>query len=185
MKIQSYILNAAFIFLSTFTSCIDTNEEYEIPELEEVTTDSIEWLKLEESQKIGDYFILNEEVYCGEVAYNTFPLDGVDINSFEVLSNTKYAKDKNKVYYPLLTVCVDGENWGNCHAVEYIMDGTDPNSFEFLDKDYTKDKNHIYWRGKIVKEADPATFHMVIKEFDTTALDSRNSFSNGRITQDY
>lgn len=174
--------------VGVLSACVE--QTYEMPILEDLTSDSIYWLKLEESEKSGDYFILDEEVYCGEVAHNSYPLKKIDFESFEVLSGTDYAKDKNHVLYPLQTICVDGRNWGNCHCTEYIIEGADPLTFEYIGDGFAKDKknvysggvkiknaisnefenlgegyardlSHVYFRSKILNEVDPNSFEVL------------------------
>ena len=41
------------------------------------------------------------------------------------------------------------------------MPDSDPDSFIILTNEYSKDKNHVYFREKLIKNADPATFILV------------------------
>ncbi len=151
---------------------------YEIPVLEDLSSDSIYWLKLEESEKSGDYFVLDNEVYCGEVAHNSYPLKKVDFESFKVLSGTKYAKDKNHVLYPLQTICIDGSNWGNCHCTEYIIKDADPVTFEYVGDEYALDIKNVYFRGVRIHNS-------IFKEFENLtqgyARDSTHIYFRGKI----
>jgi hypothetical protein len=58
--------------------CTGKKVEYKVPIMEDLSSDSLYWLKLEESQKNSDYFALDGEIYCGEVAYNMYPLKKVN-----------------------------------------------------------------------------------------------------------
>jgi hypothetical protein len=69
----------------------------------------------------------------------------VDNASFTILTDVRYAKDKNKVF-------IQGSEIKNA----------DPNTFEMLLKDeYSKDKNHVYLGNSIVISADPFTFKIL------------------------
>ena len=165
------------VFISILHGCSEQSEEYEIPKLEEVSSDSLVWIPLMESQKNGNYFILEGQVYCGEVAYNSYPLEEINTESFEVLSGTEYARDKNHVLYPLTNICVDGKNWGNCHCVEYIIEGADPKSFEYAGDEYSLDKTSTYFRGIRIKELSPAEFELLGDDY---ARDSSQLFFRGK-----
>lgn len=198
-----------FLLILLSFSCGGGMNNYVRPELEDLTSDSIYWMKLNEGQLSGEYFFHKGEVYCGEVMYNSYPMKGVDTETFEVLNGTDYARDKNKVFYPLMSICVDGQNWGNCHAVEYVVNGADAASFnsvgdgygvdkhsvyhrgeimlgvhsdefENLSQGYARDSNHVYCFGKVLEEADRETF--VVLEFGR-AEDSLNSYDHGRLQE--
>lgn len=58
-------------------------------------------------------------------------LSEADADTFQLLPDRDFGRDKNRVYY-LATL--------NPFAIE----GADPDSFEVLDRGYLKDKNHVY-----------------------------------------
>lgn len=66
----------------------------------------------------------------------------IDKNTFSVLDNKNYARDKNKVFY---------QN-------EIIIDA-DPNSFEVINNDgYSKDSNYVFFYSTKIIGANPKTF---------------------------
>ena len=71
----------------------------------------------------------------------------LDADSFEVLSE-EYSKDKNMVYYKWIS---PGKFW----VVE--MPDADPGSFELLDMNLARDRNHVWTMDTPVSGADPAT----------------------------
>jgi len=67
---------------------------------------------------------------------------GADEETFKVLNNREYAKDKNNAYY-------EGR----------IIAGADGGTFDLLKGGpYAKDKNHVYLLDTIVINADPNSF---------------------------
>lgn len=70
-------------------------------------------------------------------------IEGADADSFTVLSNSYYSKDKNGVYY---LRCMRG----GCSAEK--LKNADPNSFEVFKEDavYAMDKNNMYLGGEIL-----------------------------------
>lgn len=83
--------------------------------------------------------------YCGQDC--TFELlSQADPNTFEVIGQSRYAKDKNFVYYVGL-----GK-----------IDGANPKTFVAMtDSEYAKDNNHVYYVGNLIKSADAKTFEIV------------------------
>lgn len=85
-----------------------------------------------------------------------------DINTFENIGFYNYAKDKNNVYYFIS---------GN---IKVLLD-TDQETFEVLNdwnlnfhqetSVYAKDKNHIYFRGDILNDANPKYFRVLNREY--------------------
>lgn len=68
----------------------------------------------------------------------------VDNESFVVLENETYAKDRNNVY-------LKGGQIKNA----------DPKTFEIVDHGYSKDKNYVYIDYYKIYKADPKTFELV------------------------
>ncbi len=69
-------------------------------------------------------------------------IESIDNESFQVLSNADYGKDKNNVYY-------QGR----------IIKGSDPNTFEVINKDgYSKDKNSVFITNYALIAANPNSF---------------------------
>lgn len=117
-----------------------------------------EWVKLHKSHKINGYLRVDDKIYGGDfgisdIKYAT-PLKDVDPESFEVCKNSDYARDKNHVYYPIWVKCYDGETWGICEYVEYIVKGASPKSFKYIGKEYGVDGYTMYYRGEKTKWND-------------------------------
>lgn len=103
-----------------------------------------------------------------------------DPKTFEVFSIDEWAKDKNSIYhkvsksevYNLKSFTPINENWGKDNKYYYWktkrLDSLDYESAEIVNtyfrneqgkiSYYIKDKNHVYFKNKIVNEANPKTF---------------------------
>ena len=68
-------------------------------------------------------------------------IDEHDFDTFEILDNEKYAKDKNKVFF-----------------IGRTIKGANPESFQILGNGYSKDANHVFLDAEIVVLADPNSF---------------------------
>lgn len=89
------------------------------------------------------------------------PLEGVDVSSFEVCKDTEYARDINRVYYPVLAVAIDGENYGYTYFKDYIVrrdwlfgllsTTANPKTFKYINDGYAIDGITMYRYGKKVK----------------------------------
>ncbi|MGH7141179.1 MAG: DKNYY domain-containing protein [Minisyncoccia bacterium] len=109
------------------------------------------------------------------VFYNQTKIIGADPTSFVILSSSQdapimYAKDSSAVY------AVYG------YSIKNIT-GADPNSFQVLDLEYTKDKNAVYYYGNKMA-ADPATFRVVLTESGPSwGYDKNGWWYSGSLTQ--
>jgi hypothetical protein len=119
------------------------------------------WVPLREGQRIDDYVLKDQKIYCGEIACGVDAMDGVDAGTFQINSGSRYAKDKSNVYYPLQITCVDGEECGVCYCVKFVVEDANPEDFVYLGKDYAKDDASVYFRGWLLDEADVKTFKVL------------------------
>ena len=122
------------------------------------------------------------------VYYKTHKINGIDVNSTEVLENEFY-KDKNNIYYrnkklenfkpenfEVISSSLVGQNEDFYYFTEDENNNTkfillenknvDAETFEVLDEEYTKDKNNVYYKGKILKGADVKTFDIHYNKSD-------------------
>lgn len=68
-----------------------------------------------------------------------------DMDTFEILKNEEYAKDKNTVYRKGLVIA-----------------NADPKTFTVISEDgYSKDKNNVYIDNETIIFADPKTFEII------------------------
>lgn len=108
----------------------------------------------------GDYYKNRSGVYWQpeDVA---FEVKDVDIDTFESLGGSYYAKDKNNVYY----------------ADDKIEDA-DNETFEFLRNGYAKDKNRIYKNGSVLESVDVESFK-ILDEHAHYFKDKNNVYYKG------
>ena len=71
-------------------------------------------------------------------------IDEHDLETFEVLDNEKYARDKNSVFY-----------------IGRIIKNADPKSFEVIGNDYSKDLDNVFLDAETIIFADPNTFRQL------------------------
>ena len=124
------------------------------------------WVKLSEDIPEGGYLLHNNYVYgCYLDTLSDIdkipPLKGVDVSTFEVCKGTEYARDKNRVYYPVRTISIDGEDFGYTYFEEYILkkeylygllsDDANPKSFKYIGEGYAIDGNIMFRYGKRIK----------------------------------
>lgn len=129
--------------------------------------------------------------------------------TFQVIKNFLWSYDRNTVYYefdklekvtPNRFVAID-ENWGKDNRYYYYhnlrLDSLDYESAEIVNSycmkeparpsDYIKDKNHVFFQNKLVKDANPLTF--VADGVGTFGHDDQYMFNwetnEGVITEQY
>lgn len=91
----------------------------------------------------GSYRRYDNKIYCGDIE-----VQNVDIDTFQVLNDSNYAKDKAHVYYAEENV--GGGNYITC-AGTTVLPNVDVETFQVIDKSLSiaKDKNNVYCRDPI------------------------------------
>ena len=129
-----------------FTNCTRVKHNY---------VEKGNWVRRYEGETIGGYTRLGDSIYAGYAdsvylyAY-MWALKGVDVKSFKVCKNTGYAKDIQRVYYPLKIVCEDAEDGGGCYFEEYIIEKANPVSFKYIGDRYATDGEKLFYEGREV-----------------------------------
>lgn len=144
--------------------------------------DSSQWVTLNDKERVDGYTRIGDSIFGGEIACNIEPLKGIDVATFKVWPGTKYAKDKNHVYYPLSILCDDYVDCGVCFYSKIIIKGANPETFRYLGKEYASDGENAYYRGELVKEADGKTFKVIEgPEFFCFAIDKNHVYKRDKI----
>lgn len=116
----------------------------------------------------------------------------IDVRTFTVLGGA-YGVDSKYVYY-------EGNRFPkpNPKTVSYVGDGcikdnlsifigkclvkdADSQSFERLNHCYSRDCNRAYYHNKVIKHADPNSFHPLGDQFGIYAKDRKSAFYCGRL----
>ncbi len=173
-NIKQYSMKLYFtliFFLSSFFSC------------SEVLGNNTNWAMLTNTQMLdGCYSKQDNKVYLG--GDGAPHLEGVDVASFEILRGTHYARDKFRVYYPIVEICVDGINLGYCYASKYVIENANPNKFKILKKDYSTDGKLVFFRGELVSNANGATVELVLgPQFFFCIKDDKRIFLYDRVLE--
>lgn len=64
----------------------------------------------------------------------------------------------------------------------FLVSLIDIESFEFIGESYSKDKNHVYYKDKLIPEADPETFEILSTRY---AKDKNHIYEAGEILPGY
>ena len=186
MKTASLII----IVILQISGCwLITNNYYVPPEItninENYPKEGKEWVKLNNQESTEWFSRIDSVVYCGEIFCNIEPMKNVDANSFEVIPNSNYARDKNNVYYPIEIPCIDYSDCGVCYCGKYVLENTNPNTFKYLGKDYAIDKNLVFFRGRKLNNADGETFEIIKGgEFFYFAKDKSHVYKHDKIFEE-
>lgn len=129
------------------------------------TTDKTKkWISIQKTNS-SKFILINENtISTGDVPENELSyLENVDVSTFEIWKNSDYARDKNRVYYPINFTCIEFENGdGMCFYDEYVVENANPNTFEYLGKEYAKDDKSFFFKGKLLENIDEKTIQELI-----------------------
>jgi hypothetical protein len=155
------------------------------------------------------YWKDKKNVYLVGNGRNDARIIDADPKTFEVFNNYLWTKDKNHIYHEFNKLNdVDSksflpidENWGKDNQYYYYhnlrVDSLDYKSAKIVNSyfkeeparpsNYIKDKNHVFFQNRLVKDANPLTF--VANGDGNFGHDDKNMFSwetnKGQITQQY
>jgi len=143
------------------------------------------WITLNNNESIDGYTRIGDSIYGGEIGCDVKPLEGIDIKTFKILAGTGYAKDIYKAYFPIQIMCTDGKDCGICNYSKVIVKGANPANFKYLKKDYATDGDSVFFRGKMIKNADAATFKVIDgPEYFYFAVDKNYVYKHDKIFED-
>jgi len=143
-----------------------------------ISNDTTEWIPLKDGEYKHYYKRIGNRIYPAKdncIDYRYFK--NVDIETFKVHKNARYAKDKNNLYYHASICCGCSEDYVS--DVEYdddyfegpIIPNVNPNSFLVLKNgnhgDYGTDGINIYHGGSIIKRADVHSFKILNRYYST------------------
>jgi hypothetical protein len=178
MKRQIFIL----LLLIAFIGCRYYEPEGIVDKTEDYIKAKKSWTKLEDKVSVDGYTRIGDSIFGGEIACNIKPLENIDVETFEVLPGTKYARDKNHIYYPWGVPCICYFNCGVCFYSGIIIKDANPKTFKYLGNGYASDRQKAFFRGELIENADGLSFK-VIKgpEFFYFAVDSNNVYRHNQI----
>ena len=185
MKILTHIFA---LFLLTLTSCSGQTNYFEPKGVIDKTkklADKNVWTSLNDKERIDGYTKIGDSIFGGEIACNIKPLKDIDVKTFKVLAGTKYAKDKNYVYYPIEIICKDYKDCGVCYYSKIVLQNANSATFQYLGKDYATDGKLVFFRGKLLPDADGATFKIIEgPEYFYFATDKNSVYKHDKIFVD-
>ena len=178
MKETFYILA---ILVVNITWCTGQNRYFTPEGITEKTEEYVKlnksWTPLGDKESVDGYTRTGDSIFGGDIACNIEPLQNIDVETFEVLPGTKYARDKNHVFYPIVILCIDYTDCGVCYYDEIVIKNAKPKTFEYLGKDYAVDKQNAYFRGEKIPNANGLTFRVIEgPEYFYFAVDSNYVF---------
>lgn len=179
------IKNIFTLLVLTLTGCSGQTKYFVATNIKDRTqefTNKNVWVSLNDKESIDGYTRIGESIYGGEIACNVKPLKNIDIKTFRVFTGTKYAKDANKVYYPLEILCAEYKNCGVCYYKKIIIEGANSSSFKYLSKKYATDGKLVFFRGEILQGADGATFKVIDgPKYFYFAIDKNHVYKHDKI----
>ena len=124
-----------------------------IPELDPVTFEVVK-------DRVGGdcgYFVKDKDsLFFEDDGVALKEIEDRDIQPLDIAEgkNIRYYKGEKSMY-------ILGPNWGGCIVGFSKIEGIDPNTFQYLDGFYAKDRNHIYYLTSVLEGADLDTFEVL------------------------
>lgn len=160
-------------------SGMDKNSVYaKYDSLKEVDKDTLIFLDKRYSKD-------KNNVYCMSVK-----MEGVDVESFELIKGTIYVKDKTSIYFAAKklegidanSISFIGKYYlrsgSDIYRNNSIIKGANADNFIAIDAAYSKDNIHVFYIGNILSGANPLTFEV----FDGAySKDDKNVYCMGEI----
>lgn len=165
---NTIIQKIALLVLLAFSSyehCIGQTKYYKptgiIDKTDLLVKNKAQWTSIGNKECIDGYTKIDNLIYGGEINCNVKPLEEANAQTFEVYPGSRYARDISHVYYPLMENCIDYADCGVCYYSKVVVEGASPKTFSYAGKDYAIDGNKVFYRGKILKDADGSTFSVI------------------------
>ncbi|MFO0764161.1 MAG: DKNYY domain-containing protein [Candidatus Gracilibacteria bacterium] len=130
--------------------------------------------------------------------YEAYRIDEADGKTFSYLGNS-FAKDKNHVYFTgriIKGANPDKFKFASGSFSQYVIDDknvwygdeaiplVDIETFSYLGNSFAKDKNHVYFTGRIIKGANPDKFKFASGSFSQYVIDDKNVWYGDELLQD-
>ena len=141
------------VIIAVLLSCLISCKEKKV-------VDHGQWVRIQETD---DSIVNGFALVDGKIYYGYFDLDFIenylsktkegfienaDIETFEICVGTDYARDKNFVYYPIESKCVDGWEYGGCFVTKYLLAKARPDKFKYVRDGYAVSGNHMFYEGE-------------------------------------
>ncbi len=107
------------------------------------------WMPLTEGDTLEVYVHLNKKIHLGDPSFEITQIPEAHLSTFQVWTNSNYARDSLHVYYPIETECAVVEEQTVCFAISYIVEGAEASTFRYLGNEYGTDGNELYYRGEV------------------------------------
>ncbi|MBO6792411.1 MAG: DKNYY domain-containing protein [Balneolaceae bacterium] len=116
------------------------------------------WEPLDEGDTLEVYVHLNDQIHLGNPSFEITSLPEAHINTFQVWTDSNYARDSLHVYYPIETDCIVIDEQTVCYATEYIIENANSSTFRYLGNDYGTDGNELFFKGKVLRGSNDEGF---------------------------
>ena len=155
-KIQICTLLLFSILIVVLASCKDNSVSVSAAGERGQVTGS--WMPLSEGDTLEVYVRLENQIHLGDPAFEVTRIPEAHLSTFQVWTDSNYARDSLNVYYPIETECIVVDGKTACYATSYIVEGAVAPTFRYLGNEYGTDGNELYFRGKILRGSNNEGF---------------------------
>lgn len=117
------------------------------------------WLPLADGDTLEIYVRVDTTIHLGDPAYDLTIVPEADPETFQVWTDSYYARDSAYVYFPIEVECILlNEDERVCYSTNYIVEGAAAASFRYLGNGYGTDGNSVFNNGILLEGSDGEGF---------------------------
>ena len=134
-----------FSILVAFTACKENGIDVEPFGLRGEVTGT--WLPLSEDDTLEVYVNVANNIHLGDPSFEITLIPEAMASSFQVWTDSNYARDSLNVYFPIEIACDTIDNEYICYSLAYIVEYADAKNFRYLGNGYGTDGNELFLNG--------------------------------------
>ena len=109
------------------------------------------WQPLFTNDTLEVYINVDDTVHLGDPSYKITKIMEASPSTFQVWTDSNYARDSLYVYFPIEIECDVIEGNYICYSLNYIVEGASPSSFRYLGNGYGTDGNKLFLNGSLIQ----------------------------------
>jgi len=144
--------NHLFLFFGTllfWSSCLDNGLNIDpFAQRGEVTGS---WLPLQIGDTLDVYVNRDNNIHIGDPSLEITQLPEAQASTFQVWTDSNYARDSVNVYFPIEIICEVIDELYSCYSTKYLVEGANASEFRYLGNGFATDGNELFLNGIIVR----------------------------------
>lgn len=109
------------------------------------------WTPLMQGDTLDVYVYNENNIHLGNPEFEITIIQEADPQSFQVWTDSNYARDSANVYFPIELQCEIIDDAYTCYSTKYIVEGAVSNTFRYLGNGFATDGNELFLDGIVVR----------------------------------